>query len=215
MSNINIFSQVVQSVGDFKKFVLKSITESLNNKLFKDLRKTEDFIRDTVIDSIKNQDEYDSLKSGRLRNQFGLADTSVVDQVLNQLDDLIVSIDRPRSNSNTINANFTINMIKEDHASLLSSSGATIQTEKGGKLDWLRWLLLEGGNSVIIGYRYLPKTTPYSRTGEGIMVKGKSAIFRVPPSYIGTIGDNWITRGVDEALPTIESYINTLIQKSL
>ena len=61
MSNINIFSQVVQSVGDFKKFVLKSITESLNNKLFKDLRKTEDFIRDTVIDSIKNQDEYDSL----------------------------------------------------------------------------------------------------------------------------------------------------------
>lgn len=215
MSNINIFSKVIQSVGDFKKFVLKSLTESLNNKLFKDLKKTEDFIRDTIIESVKNQDEYNSLKSGILRNQFGLADTSVVDQVLNELDDLIVTINKPRAGSNAINANFTINMIKEDHSSILSSSAARIQTEKGGQLEWLRWLLLEGGNSVVIGYRYLPKTTPYSRTGEGIMVKGKSAIFRVPPKYIGTIGDNWITRGVDEALPTIESYINTLIQKSL
>ena len=47
------------------------------------------------------------------------------------------------------------------------------------------------------------------------MISGQSSIYRVPPQFAGTSSDNWITRGIDQALPQIESYINRMVQKSL
>ena len=212
---MKFFTKVISSTQDFKQHILKFITKSLNDKLFKDLNQTKNFIQTTVIKHIKNQPEYFSLKSGELRNQFGLADTGAVDSVLSALDDIEIDIKKPSSNRNEIQASFIVNMIKDSLQELLSTNGATVITQKGEQLEWLRWLLIEGNNSVVLGYRYMPKSTPSSRTGQGIMVSGKSAIFRVPPEFAGTITDNWITRGVDAALPEIESYINRLVQKSL
>lgn len=212
---MKFFTKVLNNAQDFKRHILKTIAKSLNDNLFKDLNKSEKYIKEVVIDAIKRQPEYNELKAGILRNKFGLADTGVVDQVLNALDDMEISIKKPSPSRNEIQASFAINMIKDNFMQVLSSSAATITTEKGQQLEWLRWLLLEGNNSVVIGYRYLPINTPYSRTGQGIMAKGQSAIFRVPPGFTGTVDDNWITRGVDAALPEIETYINRLIQQSL
>jgi hypothetical protein len=215
MSDIRIFSKLLQGSGDLARYITQNFIQIINKNFFSKKNIIQQNISSIVIESIKAQPEYSSLKSGVLRNQFGIANVSVVDSILSELDDIQVQLIKPRALKNGIEASLIVNMIKEGFPDILGSSGASYVSEKGSQIDWLRWLLLEGNNSVVVGYKYFPKADPRSRTGKGIMIKGESAIYRVPPEFAGTAENNWITRGINEALPQIESYINQMVQKSL
>ena len=215
MSNIRLFSKVLGNSASLSKYILDNFIKIINKTFFTQSNAMQQDIASIVIQSIKNQPEYSSLKGGELRHQFGIANTAVVDQILSQLNDIEIKINKPKAISKGIEANLVINMIKENYADIVSSGSGVYASEKGSQINWLRWLLLEGNNSVVIGYRYLPKTDANSRTGKGIMISGQSSIYRVPPQFAGTASDNWITRGIDQALPQIESYINRMVQKSL
>ena len=80
---------------------------------------------------------------------------------------------------------------------------------KGGKVDWLEWLLTAGTSEVISGYRVMYGFFDTSRTGEAIMVKSKTKGFSIDPMYAGTQDDNWITR----SLKKVEGNISNLFQK--
>lgn len=214
MASLNVFGKLLTSSTDFKNYILKTVTETVNKRLFSKLAPAEDTIRDIVISSIKAQPEYASLKSGELRNRFGIQSAAQVDEVLTALGDIDAKIDKARISGDEITAQITINMIKSDFATLGGGAG-TFVSEGGSLVDWLSWLLYEGNNSVVIGYKYKPKVSPKSRTGKGIMVKGEGNIFRVPPEFAGTADDNWITRGVDAALPQIQDYFNKIVKKAL
>ena len=215
MSDIKIFGKLLSNINQFKKFILQSISDNINKSLFTKINSVEKDISNIVIQSIKNQPEYTSLKSGTLRNQLGIPNTAAVDSVISALDDIQVKIIKPSVKGDGVEAKIVINMIKENYSEILSDNGASYTTEKGTQIEWLRWLLLEGNNSVIIGYRYMPIANPNSRTGKGIMAKFKSGIFRVPPEFAGTSGNNWITRGLDAALPQVESYFNKMVKQAL
>ncbi len=215
MSNVRIFSKIKGNINDLKKFIVKSIVDKLNSTVFSNVGNSERFIKDTILQSIRRQDEYSSLKSGELRNLLGIANSSDVDAILSELENVEVKIKKPKTGANSVNASIDISMIQEGFQDLLSSPSASYISENGVQVNWLEWILTRGNDSVVVGYRYLPKTSPYSRTGEGIMVKGSSSIFRIPTRYAGSIDDNWITRGIDEALPAIESHMNTLVEKAL
>lgn len=215
MANMKIFSKIVGDIAGLKKFIIKSITDRLNATLFSQTSRSAEFVKNTILESIRRQDEYSSLKSGRLRNMFGIQNSSDVDLILSEIENMSVDIKKPTSGAGGINARISISMIRNNFADLLSSPAASYTSENGFPVNWLEWLLLRGNDSVVIGYRYLPKSSPFSRTGTGIMIEGDSAIFRVPPEYAGNLDNNWITRGIDEALPTIESYFNKLVEKAL
>jgi len=215
MSSINIFGKLLGNVNQFKKFILTSISDNINKSLFSKINLVEKDISKIVIQSIRNQPEYSSLKSGILRNQLGIKNPTVIDSILAELDDIQVQIVKPSVRGDNIEAKVVINMIKDNYIDILSADGSSYMSEKGSQIDWLRWLLLEGNNSVIIGYRYMPISGPSSRTGKGIMAKWKSGMFRVPPVFAGTAENNWITRGLDAALPEVESYFNNIVKKSL
>lgn len=215
MSNIRIFSKLLGNISNFKRYILDTISTTINKRLFSQSNTTEKTISNIVIESIKNQPEYTSLKSGILRHQFGLANVGVVDAILSELNDIQVKIIKPNISGDSIEAKFVINMIKNNFADILSSSAASYVSEKGSTIEWLRWLLLEGNNSVVIGYRYIPKIDPRSRTGKGIMINSESSVYRVAPEFAGTLDDNWITRGLDAALPEIENYMNNMVKRSL
>lgn len=215
MANIKIFSKLLGNINNFKKFIVKSISEQLNKKLFSKTNTMKSFIKNTILESIKSQPEYSDLKYGSLRNIFGIENISDIDAILDELEKMEVDIKKPTAEITEIRARISISMIKDGFSDMLSSSAASYTSEKGFPVPWLEWLLTRGNDSVIIGYRYLPKTSPSSRTGYGIMIKGDSAIFRVPPEFAGTIENNWITRGVDEALPKIESHLNKMVENAL
>jgi len=214
MADIKIFGKLLTSGSDFKKYILKTISDTVNRRLFSKLSSAENTISNIVIASIKAQPEYLSLKSGELRNKFGIQNTSEIDNVLAMFNDINTDIDKARISGGEVTANITINMIKDDFASL-SSGMAAYTSEGGSQIDWLDWLLYKGNNSVVIGYKYLPVVSPKSRTGKGIMVKGEGNIFRVPPQFAGTSDDNWITRGVDAALPQIREYFNKIVKQAI
>lgn len=215
MAKLKIFSKLLTSIGDFKKFIINSIKDRVTSSLFSQVSKTEEVIKNIVIENIRRQPEYSSLKFGELRGMFGIANVGNVDTILSELEDMRIKIKKPTASGQGIDARMEISMVKDGFAQLLSSPAASFVSEKGYPVDWLEWLLLRGNDSVVIGYRYSPEVSPFSRTGQGIMVKGNSAIFRVPPEYAGTITDNWITRGIDDALPEIEAYMNKLAETAL
>jgi hypothetical protein len=215
MSKIQIFSKILGSIGDLKKYILDNLSKAINKTLFTNLNTIEKNISSIIIQSIKQQPEYTSLKSGILRHEFGLANTGVVDAILAELENIQIKIIRPNVKGDAIEASFIINMIKSNFEDILSSSYASYTTEKGSNIEWLRWLLVEGHNSVVIGYKYIPKISPRSRTSKGIMINSESSVYRVSPQFAGTIEDNWITRGLDDALPEIQAYINRTVEQSL
>ena len=143
-----------------------------------------------------------------------MANPTDVDAILQQLEEMEIKIKKPTSSGSGIDARIMINMVQNGFADILSSPAASYTSANGFQINWLEWLLLRGNDSVVIGYRYSPQSSPYSRTGFGIMVKGNSSIFRVPEGN-GTIDNNWITRGIDDALPKIESYMNSVVEESL
>jgi hypothetical protein len=215
MAKIKIFSKLLSNINDFKKFIISSIKDRITSSLFSNVSATEETIKNIVIENIRRQPEYSSLKFGELRGMLGIANAGDVDTILTELEDMKIKIKKPSASAKGIDARIEINMVRDGFAQLLSSPAASFVSEKGYPVDWLQWLLLRGNDSVVIGYRYSPEVSPFSRTGQGIMEKGNSFIFRVPPDYAGTVDNNWITRGIDDALPEIEAYMNKLAETVL
>lgn len=216
MSKISIFSKVITSASTLSRQLLQGIVEQINKKFFSgNLSSIESRIKAIIENSIKQQPEYASLKSGRLRNEFGIANTGSIDQIIEHLNNIDITIQKASVNANEINAKIVIGLVKDNLDGALGLASASVETEKGSSLNWLRWLLLEGNKTVVAGYKYIPKVSPKSRTGKGIMVKGDSNMYRVPPQYAGTANNNWITRALDQALPDVQSEIDRYIQRLL
>jgi len=81
-----------------------------------------------------------------------------------------------------------------DFQNLIGLPEGHVYTGGGADLHWLSWLLERGDEVIVSGYEYDP-TGGRGRSGGGIMVKGSA--FRVPPSYSGTLTNNFVTRALD------------------
>jgi hypothetical protein len=101
-----------------------------------------------------------------------------------------------------------LTVLKDGIQPILSLPMGSYQS-KGGKVDWLDWLLTAGTSEVISGYRVMYGFFDTSRTGQAIMVKSKTKGFSIDPDYAGTENDNWITR----SLKRVEGNISNLFQK--
>jgi len=106
-----------------------------------------------------------------------------------------------------------LRIIQDDYSDLLSLPEAVfsyISVNGSGVLDWLRWLLLEGTNPIVIGFDFTPTASRFSRTGDGLM-RPLNSSWSVPNNIAGTANDNMITR----ALVNIEKDIEILIKQEL
>lgn len=106
-------------------------------------------------------------------------------------------------------------MIKADYSDVLELDAATFEsiTTRPGpyrgqkhKIEWLRWLLLEGRKYVVKEYIFTEKLS--GKRGGGLMIPKKGAGWRIPEAYAGTIEDNFLTRAIDEYLDKIIDDIN-------
>ena len=166
-------------------------------------------IAEIVIASRLNQPEYISLIGGALKYQFGLPDPE------RRVSDILETI---RSGTNTriipskisngqISSGVVVEMIPSGFSDLLSLEASVLVTEKGAELNWLDWLLIQGDTAIVGEYRFALGSSPYSRTGMGLMIGGSGFSWRVPPEYAGNITNNWITRAIDQSQTAIESEI--------
>ena len=144
---------------------------------------------------------------GILYYDVGLANAG---QVAEQIVELVVSSIELRklpARSNDLGG-IGLTVLKDGIQPILSLPMGSYQS-KGGKVDWLDWLLTAGTSEVISGYRVMYGFFDTSRTGQAIMVKSKTKGFSIDPDYAGTQDDNWITR----SLKRVEGNISNLFQK--
>jgi hypothetical protein len=206
-------ASILESVASITSQVVKGFAKQVGDLFNKAQPNIQRELRTRLADAIRSQPEYGSLKSGSLRYEFGLADASVVDSLVNRfVESIYVTTKNINTSSTKINAELVFSIIaNEDLDNILSSSDANIVTEKGDVLPWLNWLLLRGNEPIILTHRILIKPSPYSRTGQAIMIPTAQGSWRVPQSYIGTVDNNWITR----ALSSIEDDISNILAKHI
>lgn len=191
-----------------------ALIPEINKYLDKIYQNMGNAISNIVVNSIISQPEYDSLVGGQLQAEFGIPDPS------SRLSEIIETI---RSGSNIVKkATSTVNgkikagirfqMVKSDFEDLIALGSSSFVTEKGSKLEWLKWLLLDGDAIIISDYGFVAGPSPYSRTGLGIMREYSGSSWRVPPEFAGNIKNNWITRAIDDAQPSIQKELENIMR---
>lgn len=188
------------------KEIVKLVSESITVAI----RKTRNLFVQEIKTALRQDIVYLELLNyidGILYYDVGLANAG---QVAEQIVELVVSSIELRklpARSNDLGG-IGLTVLKDGIQPILSLPMGSYQS-KGGKVDWLDWLLTAGTSEVISGYRVMYGFFDTSRTGQAIMVKSKTKGFSIDPDYAGTENDNWITR----SLKRVEGNISNLFQK--
>lgn len=205
--------KLIDSVKDVTSKVFKAIANKLNRAISSS--------KPSILEDLKNEvrgwlnDEQvirDLRGSGTLNAEVGLpkgqassAADAIVEAIIESLDMTFKKIDT------NLSGGLSIGIQPEDFRNILGIGDATIATEKGQTLDWLKWLL-EAGNRIIVRDYDIEYGSygPRSRSGQGaIMVKSGKKGWRMPSQYSGTMDDNFVTR----AFQGRESAITKIISK--
>lgn len=168
--------------------------------------------KDMVRDALKQEPEYQSLISGKLRAELGVPNASSIDFIVDALvDTLDMIVDPVTFNNSGLKGGFTLQMIQSDNISgIIAMDAATVTDNNGQKLPWLEWLLLRGNQIIIRNYEVRMGPNPYSRTNMAIMIESKKN-WRVPMEFAGTITNNWTTRALDKVSSQIvDNIINSI-----
>lgn len=203
---------LVESDSQIIELILKNLLPMLNKKLDSGITKIIRLINLGLENSIRNQSEYASLISpnGKLRIEFGIPDTGIVDNVITSvIDSVFVQRKNLTISNNRIVGGVMIGFLP-NNVILSVAEQFSVITEKGQPLPWLKWLLFDGTAAIIKDYDIKIGPNTRSRTGEAIMVQSTKS-WRVPPEFVGTYSDNWFTRAID----AIDDSIEEIIKKSL
>jgi hypothetical protein len=196
--------------NEFYSAANKEIVKVVGDSISFAIRKTRTLFVQEIKTALRQDIVYLELLNyidGILYYDVGLANAG---QVAEQIVELVVSSIELRklpARSNDLGG-IGLTVLKDGIQPILSLPMGSYQS-KGGKVDWLDWLLTAGTSEVISGYRVMYGFFDTSRTGQAIMVKSKTKGFSIDPDYAGTENDNWITR----SLKRVEGNISNLFQK--
>lgn len=209
--------KLLDSDSYVRKEVLNAIKNHMEQTFNKALPTIRTKIKPILENALKQEPEYNSLVAGQLRLEFGIPDTSKVDEVISKLADTIFINTNPISITNAgLSGGFTIYAIKSDDISgvIYEDSAMVIDDNKGYKLPWLEWLLLKGNKTIIQKHDVKIGSNPVSRTGMAIMVESNKS-WRVPPEFVGNNKNNWTTRAIERTQNEIKNIIQKTIEACL
>lgn len=212
MSSLKFNMKLVGNNSSIAKDMMNALLPDIEKYLDKVYNRMSKDIPDILVSAIQSQPEYSALLGGTLQGEFGIPDPqSRLNEILDAIrTGQVVKRTPAKISANGIKAGIKLQMVKSDFADLLSLGSASFDTEKGTRLDWLKWLLTEGDTIIISNYEFLLGSYPNSRTGLGIMRQFGGSGWRVPPEYAGTVKNNWITRAIDSASQSIESALQSV-----
>jgi hypothetical protein len=189
--------------------ILKEISIHVDQSVRNSINSVKNNVSQIIGESLRQEPEYSSLKSGRLLYEFGIPDTSFVDKVVDAAAGAVEVVYNPVTfNSRGVRGGLKIQALGlKDIDGLIATDIASVNDSKGYSLPWLRWLLLEGGSPIVKNFEVKLGPSRNSRTGNAIMVKSLTN-WSVPSSFVGTQSNNWFTRG-------IERIEDSVIQKAI
>ena len=206
--------KIVESNPEIRKRILTALLEEVRDSFNKSIPTLKNKIGDLIRDAITSEPEYQSLVSGKLRAELGVADAEDKVRTLLEIwkNNIDVEIKPFRITNLGLSGGLSINCIKSDFSDVLGSSAANMEdTVRGYSLPWLSWLLLEGGKILVKDHSLVVGSSSFSRTGEAIMRASTNGTWRVPPEFAGTETNNWITRAIDR----LDNEIYRIIQETI
>lgn len=207
-SSSDISRKILISLRDYLRPIMQNVGRNINQSIIKD-----------VAEAIKAEPEYMSLLSGVLRSELGIPDAAQrIERLLDAWSNSAVFTANPVTITGTrLSGGFSLNMIRSDFSDILGLSDATITDDiSGSSIEWLRWLLLEGGKTIIIrNYEVsYPGSNSRSRTGNAVMIQSKKN-WKIPAAFAGDVKNNWITRAIDRLDSTILSKLQQELESKL
>ena len=207
-------------ITESDSFIKKNVLELLSQQIFtvfkKSAPKIESKIKILIKQALIQQPEYLSLTSGtgELRLNFGIFDKATVDGAISDfIEASTVNINPVKAGNIGVNGGLVFKFIPATAVSDAAEKYAII-TEKGQALPWLSWLLYEGTSPIIKNYEIRLGPNPFSRTSGAIMVSSKKN-WRVPPTFAGTVTNNWITRAIENLDNDIFKIIEDAIKDNI
>jgi len=205
--------KLLESDRQIEDKIYKSLAKEVNDRIKKRQHETKKIFKGLIEVWIRSQPEIASLSGagvyGSLNAQYGFPHggvaLSAIDQVVfSVLGSMSVSFKPVNSN---LKGGLEFSFQPKDFLNLLGLKSGHILTEKGGDLHWLDWLLVQGDKTIVVGYSYVP--APTGRSGGGEMNIG--GLWRVPPEFSGTLGNNFITRSFENREDEIMQVLKGLI----
>lgn len=203
---------LLEKNSEIRTAILEQMKIHLDMAMTKTINYIEPKIRILLREALQNEPEYGSLINGDLRKEFGIADVSNVDRVIDRVvHSVTITKKNITINNSGLSGGITLNIVPSDYNGIIDDSAAFVVDDvRGYSLPWLEWLILKGGEIIVRNFEVRYGTNPTSRSGDAIMVTS-SKNWRVPAQYAGTTKNNWITR----ALSTIEDKVSDIIKTGL
>ena len=209
--------KLLETDSDIANNIFRAIQSSLSTIMTKVEAEIQRRVKEILVDALRSEPEYQSLKSGILRAELGIQNPDTVDKIIEKLSQTVTIDNIPITfTARGIKGGFRLVAIQSDNISgLIEDVDAFVSDDaKGYKLPWLEWLLLRGSDKIIKNYEVSFGSSKYSRSGMAIM-KDSTSSWRVPPQFAGTIKNNWTTRAVSKAEDSIQSTIISTIENYL
>ena len=204
-ARINIITSASQVSTEVNKALTKAANESLSKAAVKIRKGVYPIIKNALIDS----SEMESLKSGILMAEFGLASDptgELVDAIMSSLDVVVTKV---RGGKFSRQGSVAVVMQPNDYANLLGRGFAFQSTEDGASLPWLSWLLTLGDKIIIADFGVA--LGDFGRSGGGRMTK-QTRPYKVNSQFSGTSNNNFITRAITSVAPAIQNILKTSIK---
>jgi hypothetical protein len=209
--------KLLEKDSDIANSIFDAIKASLSDVMNRAEPEIQRRVKEILSDSLRTEPEYQSLKSGILRAEFGIQYPDTVDKIVEKISETVTIEHIPITfTARGIKGGFRLVAIKSDNISgLIEDADALVADDaRGYKLPWLEWLLLRGSDKIIKNYEVSFGASKYSRSGMALMKDSKSS-WRVPPQFAGTIKNNWTTRAISKAEDSIKSTIISTIENYL
>jgi hypothetical protein len=170
-------------------------------------------IRDLFKEALMSEPEYTSLKSGRLKYEFGLPQEVDVDDVVSIMSNSVnINLLQSKISNSGINIGIKIEVFEKSGEPAINSPNAFVTDTKGGySLPWLEWLLLKGTAPIVKNYSVVLGPNKFSRTGMALMVESNKN-WRVPSEFAGSQSNNWASRALDKIEDKIQTQIISIFQ---
>lgn len=216
---MRISLNLVESDSQIRSYILQALAEDATMAISKSIPEIRDNLRILLESALKQEPEYQSLMSGALRAEFGIADTSTVDSIIKKLASTIdIQTTTIRPSNLGLSGGISITAISaSDIGGLIGDpDGMVADTERGYSLPWLEWLTLRGTSGIVKDYRVsMSPGNPFSRTGMAVMVSDEGSEWKVPPEFAGVVDNNWTTRAIERIDKQIQKIIVEAIEKNI
>jgi hypothetical protein len=208
---------ILESNSTIRTSILNALSIEVDRTISKAMPTIQAGVTRLLIEALKEEPEYTSLKNGTLRFNFGIPDTSVVDDIVDKLASTVnIRKNSIRITNAGLTGGFDITAIQSNNISGLTSDASAIveDSERGYSLPWLEWLLLRGNEIIVQKYDVKLGPNPNSRTGNAIMIDSNKS-WRVPAEFSGTSSNNWTTRAIERIGDPILSLMRQTLENNI